>query len=287
MTTRVAVISDVISPDAIFPIWHRYYGGLFGPDNLFLITYSGKAAAFRDVKRGGLVELPVGYEDSLRCAVISKFVSALLRCYDIVVRVDIDEFLVVDPRVAPSLAVYVNDMKMPYITARGFDVIQLYEEPALPEKLAGPLLENRAFAYPNTALNKTCIVKHPVTWSSGFHWSTVYPKFGPLFMLHMKRIDIEWQVAWSKTMFESIKDDPSVNQHIKDYYSQSKANILGYHQDVGRRRQLSGIDSWYRDEITSNYLEKVEYQPNDGIYSGEYGHEHVLCEIIPEWKLLL
>jgi hypothetical protein len=286
MAARVAVLSDAVSHDSIFPIWHRYYGGLFGFENLFLITYAGKAAPFRDVKLGGLIELPMGYEDSLRQAVISRFVSALLPCYETVIRVDIDEFLVVDPRVAPSLAGFVNDMKGPYITARGFDVIQLYQEPSLPEKLDGPLLENRAFAYPNTALNKTCIVKHPVTWSTGFHWSTVYPKFGPVFMLHMKRIDINWQIAWSAKMFESVKDNPTVNQAIKDYYSPSRDKIEAYHKDVGMRPHLSGIDSWYRDEIISEYLSKLEYRPDYAMYSGEYGHELVLCEIIPEWKLL-
>jgi hypothetical protein len=286
MTVRVAVVSDALSPDAIFPHWHRYYGDMFGIDNLFVITYSGYGTAFKALTLGGLVQLPVGYEDSLRRQFISKFVTSLLTCYDAVVRVDIDEFLVVDPRVAPSLSAYIQTMSDPYATARGFDVIQLEAEPPLPASASIPLLQQRQYAYPNTALNKTCIVKVPAYWSTGFHWSTLYPKFGPLFLLHTKRIDIQWQTDWARTMYEGIKDNPTVGADIRNYYSPKIEGILKYHRDVGTRNRVSGIDSWYRSAITTDYLTKIRMNPSDGIYAGEYGHDHVLCEIVPEWKSL-
>ena len=287
MSARVAIVTDAVSQEFIFPIWYRYYGDLFGTDNMFVITYMGLSPLFRDFKLGGLIELPVGYEDATRRAVISQFVSALLPCYDAVIWVDADEFLVVDPRSAPSLAAFVDSLDAPYMTARGFDVIQMPDEPPLPEKPDAPILRDRAFAYPNTALNKTCIVKTPVAWSPGFHSASVYPKFGPLFMLHMKRLDIGWQLRWFGRMFENIKDNPKVRQMFKDYYFPDEEKIRGYHRGVVNRPRLAGIDSRYRQELTSSLLEKIKFVPADGLYHGEYGHEQVLCEIPSEWKSIL
>lgn len=287
MGLRVAVVTDSTSEKFIFPSWRRYYGELFGYNNLFVVTYSGMAPLFHQVELGGLIELPVGYEDQLRRKVISRFVASLLPCYDVVIRVDVDEFLVVDPRNFSSLRAYVEEMPHAYVTARGFDVIQLDDEPALSEASIGTLLQNRNFAYPNTALNKTCIVKTPVDWSAGFHWADVFPSFGPVFMLHMKRIDIDWQMAWLSGMADTIKDNPNVSDEIRQYYTADREKILRYHSDVGRRPKLSGIESWYRDNLLTGYLEKIEYSKADGIYYGEYGHEQVLCELLPDWKTLL
>jgi hypothetical protein len=287
MRTRVAVITDAVSQDFIFPIWYRYYSGLFGAQNIFIVTYAGLSLLFREFALGGLIELPVGYDDTTRRAVISQFVSSLLPCYDAVIRVDCDEFLVVDPRSAASLAAFVDGLDAPYMTARGFDVIQMPDEPPLPEKPDASILKDRAFAYPNTALNKTCIVKTPVTWSAGFHAASVYPKFGPLVMLHMKRLDIGWQVGWFSHMFENIKDNPKVDKIFKDYYTPDKEKIRNYHRDVTGRPRLSGIDSWYRHDLTKNFLEKTRFVPSDGLYYSDFDHEMVLCEIPREWKSLL
>jgi hypothetical protein len=234
-----------------------------------------------------VIELPVGYEDSLRRTVISRFVATLLPCYGAVVRVDVDEFLVIDPQVSTSLADYIATMTEPYATARGFDVIQLPGEPVLEQVLTQPLLSYRSHAYPNTALNKTCIVKTPVEWSAGFHWANVYPSLGPLFMLHMKRVDIEWQMLWYKGMHDSIKDDPKVDHAIKEYYFPDRQKIEQYHRGVSQRHRVAGVENWYRTEATAAYMAKIKLSTVDKLYRGDYGHENVLCEIPAEWKALI
>jgi hypothetical protein len=295
MPNKIAVVSDAVSPDFIFRYWHRYYSGLFGAKNIFIITYNGLSPLFRDFEFGGIIELPTAYDDQLRRDVIGRFVSTLLPCYETVIRVDTDEFLVVDPRVSPSLREFIeNNMDVPYLTARGFDVIQLLDEPALPEVPDFPILRDRAFAYPNTALNKTCIVKTDMVWSSGFHWASVFPKFGPLFMLHLKRLDIGWQVNWFSRMSDNIKDNPTAPNSLKDYYKPDQQKIIDYHKGVYNRQKLSGIECWYRDQLVTDYIEKIKLVQNTDklghkirIYSGQYGHEHVLCEIPTEWKNLI
>jgi hypothetical protein len=286
MTTRVAVLSDAVSADAFFPIWHRYYAANFGSCNLFLVTYKGLSACFKPYSLGGLLEVPAGYEDNLRQGFLSQVCNSLLKCYDVVVRVDIDEILVVDPREAASLDAFVQKMKLPYLTCRGYDVIQLDDEPNLSASDLGSMLTHRNYAYPNTALNKTAISSIPLRWSSGFHWADVYPQFGPVFMLHLKRLDIGWQIDWLNKMYAAVKDNPSVNPDIKKYYTPDLDGVRDYHRGVAGRKRLSGIEAWYRDELLVKFLASVRYSTHDSLYRGDYGHEHVLCEIVSEWKAL-
>ena len=287
MGFRIAVVTDAVSPDFIFPIWHRYYGSLFGESNLFVVTYKWIGPSFKEFGLGGLIELPVGYNDNNRRAVISQLVSTLLPCYDSVIRVDADEFLVVDPRVAPSLDVFIKSMKAPYLTARGFDVLQMPDEPPVSANASGSILKDRAFAYPNTALNKTCVVTIPVDWSEGFHWASVPPKFGPLFMLHMKRLDIGWQLAWCRQMTESLQNNNQAEAGLHQYYSPDEQRVLDYHKGAANRPFVAGIDSWYRDTLIAKFLEGIALVSSTGLYHGEYGHEQVLCEIPPEWRSII
>lgn len=276
MAKRVAVVTDAMSEQFCFPYWHRYYGELFGAQNLFVITYSGRRDLFAQVQLGGLVELPSGYEDQLRARVISRFVTTLLACYDLVIRADTDEFLVVDPSVAATLADYVETLAEPYLTARGFDVIQLPGEPPLNPRDGLPLLRDRGYAYPNTALNKTCITAIPMQWSAGFHWATVFPKFGPVFILHMKRIDVGWQLALLREVTSDIARNPHVSAESREYYAPDEQKILAYHAGVDDRPRLSGIGSWYRSRLTQAFIAEIRLDGASLLYHGQYGHEHVL-----------
>ena len=287
MIGRVAVVTDAVSPEFIFPIWHRYYANLFGAENLFLITYSGLSPLFAGYKLGGLIELPVGYDDNTRRDAITRFVSTLLSCYQTVVRVDADEFLVVDPRISPSLSAFIDEYKGEYLTARGFDVIQMPEEPVMAVQGVGTLLKDRGYAYPNSSLNKTCLVRSPISWSTGFHWASVFPKFGPLFMLHMKRVDISWQLSWFDKMSQQIKDNPNVDDSLREYYAPDEAKIRDYHTSISKRPRLSGLISFYRQNFIAGFLHQIQFIGRDGLYYGEHNHEQVLCEIPAEWKALI
>ena len=174
-----------------------------------------------------------------------------------------------------------------YLTARGFDVIQMPEEPVLEVQGVGTLLKDRSYAYPNSSLNKTCLVRSPVSWSTGFHWASVYPKFGPLFMLHMKRVDIAWQIDWFGRMSQHIKDNPNVDDSLHEYYAPDEAKIQDYHASVSRRPRLPGLMSFYRQDFIAGFLHQIQFIGRDGLYYGEHNHEQVLCEIPAEWKALI
>jgi len=210
-------------------------------------------------------------------------VAMLLGAYDVVIRVEADEMLVVDPRVAPSLRAYIEGTSRPYYTARGFDVIQTTGETPL---VPGPILAQRRHAYPNTALNKTAIVRTPLHWNPGFHWCSAYPECDALFMLHLKRADIDQQLAWFSDMTAKIADNPAVPAATREYYRPDRAKIALYHNEVSTRPRLCGIESWYREAVQANYFRSISYSPKEDIYGGEFAHDHVLCEIPASWKNL-
>ncbi len=280
---KVAVVSGAVSEGYFFPIWQRYYGALFGAENLFVVTYLG-GSAFDAPELGGVTRLPHGFDDDKSAGVFADRVATLLRTYDAVIRVDVDEFLVVDPRVAVSLRDFLEKSNDPYYTARGFDVAQMPGEAPL---VAGPLLAQRRVAYPNSALNKTVITRTPLRWSPGFHWATVPPRFSGLFMLHLKRIDIDWQVNWFRTMTENIAAQADGSADLLDYYEPDRRKIEAYHEAVSHRPVLSGIDSWYRDAHQQQFMASIQHEPASGFHWGSFDHELVLCEIPTAFKQLL
>lgn len=283
MALRVAVVTDSISDEFFFPLWRRYYGGLFGEQALHVVAYEG-GARFADPTLGGVLRLPVGYEDGLRARLIGDYVATLLHAHDVVVRVDVDEFLVADPRHYPSLRHFIAAGDAPHLAARGFDVIQTVAEPPLQP---GPVLAQRQWAYPNSALNKTCIVRRPRRWTPGFHWCDAAPVFGPLFMLHLKRVDMAEQFRWAAAMTGNIGANPQVGAEIKAYYRPAEAEVLKYHLDVSMRPRLKGIEAWYRDDFQQDFAASVAQNPASGMHVGRYGHDHVLCEIPDAWRGLL
>jgi hypothetical protein len=283
MALRVAVVTDSISDEFFYPLWRRYYGGLFGEQALHVVAYEG-GARFDDPALGGVLRLPAGYEDRLRARVISDYVATLLHAHDVVVRVDVDEFLVADPRDYPSLRHLIEATDAPLLTARGFDVVQTVAEPPL---RPGPVLAQRQWAYPNSALNKTCILRQKRHWSPGFHWCDAAPVFGPLFMLHLRRVDMALQLRWGATMTGNIAANPTVDPNIKAYYSPAEQAVLKSHLDISMRPRLKGIEAWYRDQFQQEFEASVALNPASGIHSGRYDHELVLCELPAAWRGLL
>src|SRR3954469_15184174 len=101
---KIAVVTDAVSADAYFPVWYAYYGKQFGARNIYVFTYAPNAAAFSGVQLGGVQLIDDHYNDDLRKEAITAFVCGLLETYEMVIRVDVDEFLVPDPLEFASLA---------------------------------------------------------------------------------------------------------------------------------------------------------------------------------------
>ncbi len=99
---------------------------------------------------------------------MSKIAATLLLHYDIVIGLDIDEFILVDPETGISLAQYLSELKpRSSYSSLGMDVGQ-HIELEQPVDFSKPLLSQRGFAAISARYSKPSIIMKPVKWG-GLH----------------------------------------------------------------------------------------------------------------------
>jgi hypothetical protein len=277
MPKRVAVIGDTISTDQLFQVWHNYYSLQFGAKHLYVVTYRGLSRKFAHVELGGLWEIPENYNDPVRCRVISSLVRALLGSYDCVVRCDIDEILVPDPRQASDLAAYIETLDHPYMTGRGLEVIEGYDEPQLDPGIP-ILVQQRKLAFRSSSLNKTCITSVPLEWGSGFHGATAYPLLRDLYLFHIKHTDITGRLQW----LADLKASAPGNAEVARYCDGGIANIQQMRTAVLGRELQTGWQNFTDRSFDQTFLDTVKYDASK-IYQGAFLHDSKLLEIPSEF----
>ena len=173
-TKNIAAISMVRSDTFFADKWITYYGSQFGFENLYLFI-DGFDKKFPSLaKKVNCYQIPhLGYSrakaDRKRSKYISKFACDLFMKYEIVLAMDIDEFLTVDPLQKISLKDYLSrDFNSSSLSALGLDVGQ---HPSIekPIDLSKPFLTQRAFAQVSDRYTKPIITFKPLQWGSGFH----------------------------------------------------------------------------------------------------------------------
>lgn len=155
--------------------WVEYYGAELGKENLF-IYFDGtdqKIAPFCDGTHAELHE-KIGSQviaaEKGRLAFLSgKAASLLADGYDLVIGVDADEFIIVDPKLGKGLSEFLSEQKIgTSISALGLDFGQkIGEEGDITDEK--PFLSQRHYAQLGTRYTKPSIVARPCVWGSGFH----------------------------------------------------------------------------------------------------------------------
>lgn len=171
---NIAVITSVRNDRMFTAKWIDYYAQQFGAKSLFMIL-DGFDQAVPDPKSGiNVIRVPfksrhVVKGEKSRAARASHLARSLFENYDIVIAVDIDEFLVVDPRVGVDLKTYLSAMSgRKSLSALGIDVIEKssIESPIDPGR---PFLEQRKFGIISHRYTKPAIAFQPLSWGSGQH----------------------------------------------------------------------------------------------------------------------
>lgn len=277
--TKISVVTDAVSDEHFFPLWLHYYGSRFGTENLFVITYRGRGTHFKAYDLGGVIELPREYDDALRAKFMSNFVTTLLTTYDGVVRVDTDEFLVPQGGASVDLKAFLDDFRGQYISARGFDLIAGKEEQSL-DLASSILIDQRKYAYGNTPLNKICFTRTPVSWTAGFHSSTLFPVFADLYLFHLKFVDIDLQLKWRAVMTGALDPNSSNIDHLRHYYRQDYEALSKYRSGILGRPVMDGYDGLRRQEHTQKYLSETQFEGHrSGIYKTPMFHDSVVVKL--------
>ncbi len=205
---KYAAVTFVYNETVNLPIWTKYYGELFGRQNLFVLDRSSTDGSTEDLGLINVIKLDhSAFDEDSKTHLMSMFHSALTAVFDAVIVTDCDEILVPDPDYFPNLCAYIESMEQDYVNAMGVDIIHMITEEA-PIDLSRPILSQRQFGRFHAPECKNLLSRVPVRWLPGLHSSNLAPKFDPrLINFHLKfmdygsavkRQDINLKTQWSE-----------------------------------------------------------------------------------------
>lgn len=172
---RIAAVTMVRNDDFYLKKWVEYYGEQLGKENLY-IFFDGKDQTIAPFCEGtnASLEEKIGHQvieaEKGRLKFLSDKAAELLASgYDLVIGVDADEIIVVDPKLGKTLPEFLSSVRIDTsISPLGLDFGQkLGEEGDITEDK--PFLHQRHYAQIGTRYTKPSIVAKPCVWGSGFH----------------------------------------------------------------------------------------------------------------------
>ena len=175
MKKRIATLTMVRNDDFFLRKWVEYYGSELGKENLY-IYYDGEDQAIGDFCQGTnvFVHPKIGSQvvtaEKGRLKFLSQKAAELFaQGYDLVIGVDADEYIVVDPKLGVGLREYLSDQSIDVcLSPLGLDFGQkLGEEDDL--SMESSFLSQRHYAQIGTRYTKPSIIAQPCRWGSGFH----------------------------------------------------------------------------------------------------------------------
>lgn len=188
----LAIVTMVYNEPHHLPVWCRHYGKDVGPSACYIIDHGSDDGSTDDLSGFNHLRIPRSpQDDEQRTHFINQFCAGLLSWYESVIYVDVDELLVADPALYPSLTQFSLSNTHPVITAIGLDVIHRPEhENGLDN--TKPLLEQRRHVRFSSAMCKPTLIRTPITWAPGFHChAEAAPRLEtPLFLFHTRYADL-------------------------------------------------------------------------------------------------
>ena len=172
---RIAALTMARNDDFYLRKWVEYYGGQLGRENLYIFLDGldqvvGDFCAGTHAQAVEKIGSQVIEAEKGRLRFLSGKAAELLSAgYDLVIGVDADEFIVVDPKLGLSLPEYLSTLKIKdSVSALGLDFGQkIGEEEEIRED--EPFLHQRHYAQLGTRYTKPSIIAKPLVWGSGFH----------------------------------------------------------------------------------------------------------------------
>ena len=224
MMKRIAALTMVRNDDFFLRKWVEYYGSELGKENLY-IYYDGEDQPVADFCRGAnaFVHPKIGTQvvaaEKGRMKFLSERAAELFsKGYDLVIGVDADEYIVVDPKQGIGLRDFLSRQSIDVcLSPLGLDFGQkLGEEGDL--SLDATFLSQRHFAQIGTRYTKPSIIAQPCRWGSGFHRvkGHNFHIAKDLYLLHFGYAD-------SKILEERLGDADRVAQGWKNHiYKRSR-----------------------------------------------------------------
>lgn len=191
----VAVMTMVRNEKVMLPRWLAHYGTLVGRSNLIVVddaTTDGSTTGL-DVT---VLRLPpssgeTAHFDAQRAGMVSALGTALLHYADVVIYVDADEFLVIDPDVYESFGDFLTSTEQAaFVAPLGVNLVHVesLEAPFIPQQ---PILEQRRYVKFVPAMCKPVVRRQArARWTPGFHGASErYAVDTGILLVHTKFMD--------------------------------------------------------------------------------------------------
>jgi hypothetical protein len=214
--TPLAVVTMVYDEADFLPIWLSHYGRQVGLENCFIIDHGSDDGSTEGLRIGGVIRLKRSqFDERQRCAMIADICSGLLQYYESVAYVDVDEFLVADPDVAPGLVEYARTALVDVTTALGVNLVHLLGHESQLD-LSRPILRQRAWMAAFGSMCKPNLIRRRVQWSPGFHTYDGPVEFGSLFNFHLAYVDLPLALRRQEKRRRAVQDHPRKDHHHKE-----------------------------------------------------------------------
>ena len=197
---RICAITMVRNDEFYLRKWVEYYSSQLGRENL-RVYFDGEDQRVPDFCDGVCTELKpripgmVVKAEKERLTFLSHQAARLMKeeGYALVIGVDADEYLIVDPKLGKTLREYLCEKEVDVcLSGLGIDVGQHLEHEDIIDANK-PFLNQRSYAYLCSRYTKPSIIAQPVMWGSGFHRvkGHNYHIDENLFLFHFGSIDLE------------------------------------------------------------------------------------------------
>lgn len=256
---KICAITMVRNDEFYLRKWVEYYGAQLGKENL-RIYFDGEDQQIPVFCTGIYTKLKpripglVVKAEKERLAFLSNQAARLMKeeGYDLIIGIDADEFLVVDPKLGKTLSEYLSSIDINVsVSGLGVDVGQhLDYEKAI--DASRTFLSQRSYAYLCSRYTKPSVIAEPVRWGSGFHRikGHNYHIDKNLFLFHFGSIDLEMiKERMSNNDLVSTGRLKHIKKRAKTIYLVTGAKARDWDKTVeGMRR----VQQWMRQIFAWN-----------------------------------
>lgn len=168
---KVAALTHARKEPFFLDRWLRHYGALFGRENLFVVKDGDDwDIAGAEGVAVEAVNFPRGRKtnDEAFSAHQAGRIAELLSRYDVVVRTDVDEFLVADPLAGGWDKAIGDALSWGYAYSVGIDMVH-HEDAEAPHDPARPILDQRRHGMVLHYYTKPHLIARPVRFASACH----------------------------------------------------------------------------------------------------------------------
>ncbi|MCB0977109.1 MAG: glycosyltransferase family 2 protein [Acidimicrobiales bacterium] len=163
-----ALVTIVRNENVFFPLWLRYYGQFFAPEDIYVFDH-GSSDGSTDV--GGFNKEVVSHEtvdhNWMRKTIQAKQ-NELIERYDVVLINDVDEIIAPNPEKYGTLGDFIDAFDEEFVNCHGYELLH-HRDTEPPIDLEASIMAQRGWWFPNFAYSKPILATVPMKWYDGFH----------------------------------------------------------------------------------------------------------------------